>query len=108
MLCITTLFFCILALGLQLFSIGQLSGTVSVAQSLIGRGNQLFRFFVRAQDRGDVPKSSTMELSIKVISTEENDGNPQWFYPPMGYTVYVPEVSYPNQLYQLLLLLPIQ
>ncbi|BFZ03360.1 hypothetical protein BsWGS_06399 [Bradybaena similaris] len=77
--------------GLQLFSIGQVSGIVSVAQSLIGHGNQQFNFLVRAQDRGDVPNYTTMELSIKVISTEQNDGNPQWFYPPMDHTVYVPE-----------------
>lgn len=75
-----------------MFTIGAQSGVVTVAQSLIGYGDNIFSVNVRVRDRGSPSLSNVTLLTITVLSSQENDGYPKWISPQNGYIVYVPEV----------------
>ncbi|KAH9513023.1 hypothetical protein Btru_035617 [Bulinus truncatus] len=81
--------------GTRLFSILPFVGTINVASSLIGLGGAKFNMFARACDGGDIPNCGQMTLDIYVLSTENDDGNPKWIYPLVGFVLSAPEET-PN------------
>ncbi|KAI8797563.1 cadherin-23 isoform X2 [Biomphalaria glabrata] len=81
--------------GMQLFSLLPNTGTINVMRSLLGLGGKKYSMYVRACDGGDVPNCSQIPVDIYVLSTENDDGNPKWIYPSVGFVLYAPEET-PN------------
>ncbi|KAL8591923.1 hypothetical protein ACOMHN_039976 [Nucella lapillus] len=76
---------------LTMVSITQVSGTLVTKRLLRGLSGQ-YTVMVVATDKGFPPRSSSMPVTIKVQSVEDDDGTPKWISPVL-FTVSVPEHS---------------
>ncbi|XP_068085238.1 fat-like cadherin-related tumor suppressor homolog [Anabrus simplex] len=55
----------------ELFNINKHTGTISLLKSAVPWENQMFQFFVRAQDRGNPPLYATVPVDIFVRSAQD-------------------------------------
>ncbi|XP_065574069.1 fat-like cadherin-related tumor suppressor homolog isoform X5 [Artemia franciscana] len=69
----------------DLFTIDSQSGDITLAKSLEGKENEVYQFFVRAEDKGDDPLSS--EVPVTVIIMGLGDKPPKLVSPNTRYFV---------------------